>query len=53
VKGERLRILLKAIQSKPKLGTGFALLTEKEELTVSKRDIGVVRMKTFMGEDLG
>jgi len=46
-------MLFKAIQSKPKLGTGFALLTEKEELTVSKRDIGVVRMKTFTGEDLG
>ena len=44
-------MLFKAIQSKPKLGTGFALLTEKEELTVSKRATGVVRMKTFMRED--
>lgn len=44
-------MVFKAIQGKPKLGTGFALSTKKEKLTVSKRATGVVRMKTFMRED--
>ncbi|MCK4403594.1 MAG: hypothetical protein KAW02_00765 [candidate division Zixibacteria bacterium] len=51
MKEERLRGLFKAIWSKPKLGTGFALSTEKEEVIDSQRATGVVRMKTFTVED--
>jgi len=49
MKEKRVSILLKTMQSKSKLGTGFALLNKKEEVTVPKK-VTECKNDNFHGE---
>jgi hypothetical protein len=44
-------MLLRTIQSKSRLGIGFAFSIRKEKMLSKKKATGVSRMKTFMGEE--
>jgi len=47
-----MAMFFEAVQTKPKLGTGFAFFIGKEEKLSMKIATGAGRRKTFTGEDI-